>query len=328
MNSPQDLKRAQEDAIRRATHRLVALLLVTPPYLPSSVKSKQVIQRHSFLGSSPEDPGEYLVTDCYPSAHQHTASKSIELLRDFASQVEQSQLIDSTLHLEDLVTDYRYQCCDNDSLLVAVNLGKKGLSMLMRIEGSEMDTDSYKFDNLLPSDVLPGKWRREWTEASLVQRRSGVDVRMSSVGDNRDPSTTDTSLLQGDYYTDPKDFWEGVQDETDGVALEGEEREGRKAGAQRAEEEKEEERYWALYDDDRPVQDVSQHGRKSGYDVSRQERSSGMELSKQESVKMILKGAFHLLRGHQESGLEGSDNTAHIFLQLSQDVVQECVTGQ
>ena len=75
-------------AARKAASSILSFLLASPPYMPNEIKSKDVNRRHNLLSLYPDDPEDYLVTDCYPSSKGHTPSRTIELLHKLTEKVE------------------------------------------------------------------------------------------------------------------------------------------------------------------------------------------------------------------------------------------------
>lgn len=149
-------------AVRKAASSMLSFLLASPPYLPNEKKSKDVNRRHDILSLSPDDPEDYLVTDCYPSTKGHTPSRSIELLHRLADKLEQLGSLHYTDESSPLLTNVRFRTPESECLLAAIDLGGENeailLTLIMRLEGDKDDFKDYKFDNLLPSDVVPQGW--------------------------------------------------------------------------------------------------------------------------------------------------------------------------
>lgn len=317
-------------AARKAASSILSFLLASPPYMPNEIKSKDVNRRHNLLSLYPDDPEDYLVTDCYPSSKGHTPSRTIELLHKLTEKVEQLGSSHYTDESSPLLTNTRFRTPESECILAAIDLGEDKeenlLTLIMRLEGDENDSKDYKFDNLLPSDVVPEGWHesigkarenfenskmtyldvqkaRSYSIATTTSTIGTVDSAYSTASAGRhsegdeDTSERDDTLendisfdenfvrkglpqsgINGadrpsdekndslpwpsktdmenekdpaEYYTDPKDFWAGTGDDDEGQNEDGDnedsEHEETEEDRQRREQE-EEERYWAMYD--------------------------------------------------------------------------------
>jgi hypothetical protein len=286
MNDPGTMGDNLHATVVKATTSLLFYLLCNPPFLPTSFKSRELNKRHTFLDLSPEDEESYLVTDCYPSQYASLPGKAIELLHRVAAHAEELSNLRGEKGMDELIHQIRYRVPEKDSIGVAVDLGDGHqahdtalLTLLLRVEGSEDDSASYKYDNMVPSDVLLGRWHDSLQEA---RRQNDTSFNSLQVNETRNRGASQSSSViastasyetaanyksngrnspsleqndaeiqeGGDYFTDPNDFWAGVDDD-DEVDERFEEREGtveETAEERQLREEEEERRYWARYD--------------------------------------------------------------------------------
>lgn len=167
--APQDAPGPDTSAVRKAASLMLSFLLASPPYLPNDIKSKDVNRRHDLLSLYADDPEDYLVTDCYPSSKGHTPSRAIELLHRLTEKVEQLGPSHYTDDSSPLLSNVRFRKPESDCILAAVDLGEEKeetmLTLIMRLEGDEENSKDYKFDNLLPSDVVPEGWQESIQKA-------------------------------------------------------------------------------------------------------------------------------------------------------------------
>ncbi|PWN34244.1 uncharacterized protein FA14DRAFT_156911 [Meira miltonrushii] len=166
---PQDTSGPEKSAVRKAASSMLSFLLASPPYLPNDIKSKDVNRRHNLLSLYADDPEDYLVTDCYPSPKGHTPSRAIELLHQLREKVEQMGSSHYTDESSPLLTNVRFRTPESECILAAIDLGEEKeetlLTLIMRLEGDQEDSKDYKFDNLLPSDVVPEGWHESIQKA-------------------------------------------------------------------------------------------------------------------------------------------------------------------
>ncbi|MCO5589858.1 hypothetical protein L7F22_043827 [Adiantum nelumboides] len=160
----------EKSAARKAASSMLSFLLASPPYLPNEIKSKDVNRRHNILSLNPDDSEDYLVTDCYPSPKGHTPSRAIELLHRLTEKVEQLGSSHYTDESSPLMTNIRFRTPESECILAAVDLGddkeeETFLTLIMRLEGDEDNSKDYKFDNILPSDVVPEGWHESIQKA-------------------------------------------------------------------------------------------------------------------------------------------------------------------
>jgi hypothetical protein len=268
-------KAAADEAPRQAALVLLPFLLSNPPFIPASFTSTSLNRRHQILETNPENVEEYLVTDTYPTDFP-TATRSVELLRSLASLIEEQGSA--------VIGKIQYKCPEKDNIIVGVELGLSEsplLLLLLKLEGDHQDSDGYKYDNLLPIDVVPGPWLDSFDEAVEFRKTTTeMTERLSRAfpDDNagsRKTSGTTLDILQsqhdrlrqddllpaeeeeaqggGEYIIDANEFWEGFDSDGDEPALQNGHKQARE-DIQESDEERhrrmqaEEDRYWEMYD--------------------------------------------------------------------------------
>ena len=165
----------QDNEPRHAALALLPFLLSNPPFIPASLTSYDVNRRHQILRLSPEDVEEYLVTDAYQTDYP-TGPRTVELLRLLASQVEQLAVLDADEGVSAVVGRIQYKSPERGLILVGVELGDRRqtssplLLLLLRLEGVQTESGSFKYDNLLPMHVVPGPWHASIDEATSAQK--------------------------------------------------------------------------------------------------------------------------------------------------------------
>lgn len=217
----------EEGAARKAVVTLLSYILADPPFIPISRKSKDVIRRHSILDISPEEPEDYLVTDCYPSEYLNTPAKTVQLLRQLNGQVEQLDALHASGDPSVLLRNLRYRSPETDQVLIAVDIGDEKqqkaplLTILMRLEGEESNESDYKFENLLPAGVDLGEWYSKRSKAvqpphagvrtrppsrlNAPQPDQSVQGRQSSAASQRSIATSVASFHTADAPSDTYD---------------------------------------------------------------------------------------------------------------------------
>lgn len=268
-------KAAADEAPRQAALALLPFLLSNPPFIPASYTSSSLNRRHQILETNPEDVEEYLVTDSYPTDFP-TATRSVELLRSLISIVEeQGTAVIGRIH---------YKCPERDNVIVGVELGLTDtplLLLLLKVEGDSEHGDSYKYDNLLPIDVVPGPWLDSYEEAiDFRKTTTEMTERLSRAipdddAGSRNTSGTTLDVLQslhegqrqsellpaeeeearggGEYIIDANEFWEGFDSDGDEPVLQNG-HEKAQADIEESDElrqrrlQAEEDRYWEMYD--------------------------------------------------------------------------------
>lgn len=167
----------QDNEPRRAALALLPFLLSNPPFIPASLTSYDLNRRHQILRLSPEDVEEYLVTDAYQTDYP-TGPRTVELLRLLASQVEELAVLDADadVGVSAVVGSIQYKSPERGVILVGVELGDRRqtlsplLLLLLRLDGDQTESGSFKYDNLLPMHVVPGPWHASIDEATSAQK--------------------------------------------------------------------------------------------------------------------------------------------------------------
>ena len=223
---------------------LTSLLKLVPPTLSRAQISPSLAQRHRLLGLPPTPPvvfdsahpdflteqhgleeepdrrqalGQWLVTDLYPQSGHSTTDKvmkSFFALRSF---------IQSSSYGHDILSDtVRRYSPQGDR--VRLDLPMHNITILLTRDPA---TDTVTFENLLPTDVLPGALS-EW-----------LDAPPSST-----EPTQEASENPAEYIADANDFWDGFSDEETGPTG--------KAGIakqEKGEEDDDDDGYWNSYGD-------------------------------------------------------------------------------
>lgn len=334
-----------DEAARQAALRILPFLLSNPPFIPASSTSKALNRRHQILESSPDDVEEYLVTDTYPTDYP-TAARSVELLRSISSLVEEQGSL--------VVGQIRFKCPEKDEIVVGVELGDKEQSdaplliMLLKLEGDDKDSESYKYDNILPRGVVPGPWfgtmenavsfRKTTTETTETIPRAFPKDGVSSKKNSRTPfdglhSHNDSHLVNdllpaeeggegessGEYIIDAAEFWDGFESEGDELLETAFHERPMESGESRPKRMQEvDDQYWEMYDQT----GAPSNGKERASDGDNQEQLDMMRM-RNEPVKLMLKEVWRFML-ESNSGLEGSigvDQSA--FLQLAREAVHE-----
>lgn len=251
----------------------------------------------------------------------------------------------------------QFKCPEKDEIIVGAELGDKEQSipplllLLLRLEGDKRDSESYKYDNLLPIDVVPGPWfgriedavsfRRTTTEMTETFSRAFPEDVVSSrknsgtpldvlhsrhesnhVNDLLLPAEGEKEQGGGEYIIDADEFWEGF--DSDGDDFRDNTHEERQVieesdeGRQRRMQE-EEDRYWEMYDQT----GAPSNGKETTAHRDDEERGVDINRIRNEPIKLMLKDAWRCMQ-EANAGLEGSKGVdGSDFLQLARDAVQE-----
>ncbi|PWN42776.1 hypothetical protein IE81DRAFT_115129 [Ceraceosorus guamensis] len=213
MTSSADLK--ERAAVISAGVKLLPMLLTHPPYIPASMKSDELNQRHRLLDMQPDEDG-YLFSDVFGHA-PGTATRVTSRIQALQQQLEALLGIQPSAAsaVKKVVGEVTFSAPEQTFALACVSLGninsKKPLLdlVLRRAMGvSEDDAERiWKFDNLVPAGTLPGAWvsslqqayethRQEQVRASIARqagRERNVSVDSTNVP-NFDRSYSDRSL--------------------------------------------------------------------------------------------------------------------------------------
>lgn len=240
--------------VRKAAAGLLPYLLISPPFLPSEVKSSELNLRHSMLSITSEDADQYLVTaHTAHSQDEDVGTKVISLLDQIRSLAEGlgQENDDENGGAIKLVGKVLFSEPEKGKILASVELGDQDetssnksslLSLHLKHETSEESSTgsdrkgykivpNWKYDNLLPS-TSTASTGQQWS--STFPETSSTTMLTSSNADNltvdsydtagsagfesaRDDSdeATEEASRPGEYHTNADDFWGGYDEEED-----------------------------------------------------------------------------------------------------------------
>ncbi|UZJ56625.1 hypothetical protein CBS101457_005945 [Exobasidium rhododendri] len=285
------------------------MLLSNPPYIPASFTSSALNRRHRILNISPEEVEDYLVTDAYPSQYK-AGSRAMELLRSLAAQIEALEI---SCPLEEVIGEIQYQSLEEEDVKIKVELGAdRRLVLLLLLEGDRNDRRKFKYDNLLPTDVVPGTWF-DSIEGAIEARKSTSfqDGRRGSSRTVNDGSHEQEGQVSSEYITDADDFWAGFEsdDERKSVRANGEESAAEKVG------------------------ETEQTRRESGSDLKKlsttqkqQDSNSRLALrrfARDDAIKSIIKGAWKLVQSASTGATEDGEVSEADFIRLAREALHE-----
>lgn len=272
--------------VRKAAASIIPYLLISPPFLPSEIKSAELNLRHNMLSITSEDADQYLVTS-HSNSDRDVGTKVISLLDEIRSLAESlhNETDDDTGGAIKLVGKVLFSEPEKGKIMASVELGDQQaskaslLSLYLKHEASSEDMSeskgyqeggSWKYDNLLPLGQLGGLWTSTFqesstapyisstanaTEATLGSYDTAGSAGFESARDDSDEATeaAHSRQPQAEYHNSAEDFWGGYSDDEESKALvktsplDSADPETEEAKEER--EKKEEAAYWDSYDD-------------------------------------------------------------------------------
>ena len=341
---------ADNDLARGAVLELLPFLLSNPPFIPVSLKSAALNRRHQYLKLSPEEVEDYLVTDVYSGSSSDSratataAGRAIKLLGDLISHIEQLNIGQSSSSHGDeadynaIIGRIQYKSPEEGVILAGVEVGDAkqqssggggGAPLLLLLLQAERDDRTnatrFKYDNLQPAGQVPGPWYDTLKEAILSSSAHPFTQEVNAHAHHR-PQEDEESQQPSEYITNADDFWDGFDDsdkEEDSL--------DKSAYADKVKMKQDD---TAQYDncdeqgEDRPrkaeiVAPMEHHQNAA--------EAEGLE-GRHEAIKMILGGAWKLMKGtsNEESGdLDRSRSIKEeVFMSLVRETIQECEEGR